>query len=59
MVVKINPFGSVLSPGIMNLAITPTIKPMRIVQRMLIVFLQPEQALGTMNILTGLISEQF
>jgi hypothetical protein len=36
MAVRIKPFGSVLSPGIMNLAITPTTKPMMIVQMMLI-----------------------
>jgi hypothetical protein len=39
LVVRIKPFGSLLSPGTMNLAITPTMKPMMIVQRMLISFL--------------------
>src|SRR5215470_9945008 len=46
MAVRMKPFGSLLSPGIMNLAITPTIKPMRIVQRMLMSCSCLDPALG-------------
>src|SRR5215475_12095656 len=46
MAVRMKPFGSLLSPGIMNLAITPTIKPMIIVQRMLMSCSCLDPALG-------------
>jgi len=40
-VVRMKPWGSCVLPGVTNLAITPAIKPIRMVQRMLSVFLVP------------------